>query len=140
MRSLEESVVVSEFRRGRHAHAADRSSGEIRHDVAEHVLHHYDIIMLRTLEKVNCHCVRIRVIGLDVRVLFSHLVEDLSEKSVCAEHICLVADRHALLAIAGSTVTLASKLEGCPADTFSALPGDHQRIYGHLIPQVHAVA
>ena len=40
---LEHRVPIADVRRGRHAHAADQSGGEIREDVAEHVLHDQDV-------------------------------------------------------------------------------------------------
>src|SRR5262249_61784231 len=66
MTGLKHRVRVADVGRGRHAHAADQARGQIRDDVAEHVLHHHHVEVPRPAHQHGRTGVDVEAVGGDV--------------------------------------------------------------------------
>src|SRR5262245_49243226 len=87
---LEHRVRIADVGRGRHAHAADQAGGQIRDDVAEHVLHHHYVEVPRPPHQHGRTCVDVEAIGGDVGIARGAFVEHAAEEGVSLEGVRLV--------------------------------------------------
>ena len=129
---LEEAVMVADVARRRHAEPAHGGGGQVREDVAEHVLGHDHVVVGRALDEIHRHRVDVGVLGLDVGVVGRHLVEQGAEEGVALEHVGLVDERHPPDPVAGRAAPAARQLERLPADPEDAGARDDERVGGDV--------
>eukprot|EP00754_Rhynchopus_humris_P012258 Rhum_TRINITY_DN14277_c21_g1::Rhum_TRINITY_DN14277_c21_g1_i1::g.77900::m.77900 len=128
VRRLEDGVVVADVAGRREAESADHLRGEVGEDVAEHVLGHDDVVLLRSTQHEHALRVDVRLLQGDARVVSGDAARRLDHESArLAQDVRLVDNGDRLPAV------LLRVLEGTADDVLAALAGHDARAHRDVV-------